>query len=543
MAADFVFLNSLTKVIDGKFDESDVITSISALRNEVISFQIAVKSDCQSTGYRFDIGGLSKKEVKLFREQYVHCNYLDASSPDRKADDYFIHKHNGSFPDILLPLDSTGMFIGKDIYYIYFCQIRLKPSKKTRRNVSFKLISPWNDLLATKKLTLNIVDEDLPSHDLLVTHWFHNDCLAQYYGVKIFSKQYFSIFKNFVKGYVDHGNNTLLIPLFTPCLDTEVGKERFTTQLVDVYASSDGKWSFSFDRLKQYLDIAASCGIEYFEFAHLFTQWGAACCPKIIVIRDGKKSTEFGWNISSESEEYRSFLSAFLPLLDEFLTVNGYKERSVFHISDEPSQNTVEIYRRHSSFLRQYLKGYRFLDALSDIAFVNDVDLPAVADDHARPFIDGGYKTMVYYCCCQVFDNVPNGFINMPSLRNRIIGLLMYLNDSKGFLQWGYNFYNSFLSKERINPFIVNDAKGSFNPGDAFIVYPGFDGQPIDSLRNEVFRDAIQDYRLCLAAEKHSGKEAVISLLKKYGLDGYTDYPHKNADFLSLREEIQKLVA
>ena len=83
--------------------------------------------------------------------------------------------------------------------------------------------------------------------------------------------------------------------------------------------------------------------------------------------------------------------------------------------------------------MKKYLKDYTFMDALSDFDFANEVDLPVVADNHIQKFLDNKVPSMVYYCCAQGCDNVPNGFINMPALRSRIIGMMMYLNDSLGF--------------------------------------------------------------------------------------------------------------
>ena len=52
-----------------------------------------------------------------------------------------------------------------------------------------------------------------------------------------------------------------------------------------------------------------------------------------------------------------------------------------------------------------------------------------------------------------------------------------------GILHWGYNFYNSQFSLEKINPYQVTDAGGAFPSGDAFLVYPGEDRHPEESIR------------------------------------------------------------
>ena len=125
----------------------------------------------------------------------------------------------------------------------------------------------------------------------------------------------------------------------------------------------------------------------------------------------------------------------------------------------------------------------------------------------------------------------------MPSLRTRILGMQLYLNNCIGFLQWGYNFYYSQLSKTKINPFLITDAGGAFPSGDAFIVYPGSEG-PLLSLRYEMLLNAFQDYSLLTLVETVKGRDFVVNLLKKYGFRLFDTYPKKVKKFRRLRKEL-----
>jgi hypothetical protein len=101
----------------------------------------------------------------------------------------------------------------------------------------------------------------------------------------------------------------------------------------------------------------------------------------------------------------------------------------------------------------------------------------------------------------------------MPSTRNRAIGLHLYKYNIKGFLQWGYNFYNARRSLYPINPLLSTSADGGFPSGDSFSVYPyGDDVYP--SLRAIIFKDALQDVRLMKLAESIVGKEKIIELME-----------------------------
>jgi len=113
---------------------------------------------------------------------------------------------------------------------------------------------------------------------------------------------------------------------------------------------------------------------------------------------------------------------------------------------------------------------------------------------------------------------VSNRFFAMPSERNRLLGLQLYKYGVKGFLQWGHNFWYSQFSRREIDPFKESDAGKAFPSGDAYVVYPGENGAPLNSLRLKVFYDALQDMRALQLLESLCGREKTLALLEK-GLD------------------------
>ena len=133
----------------------------------------------------------------------------------------------------------------------------------------------------------------------------------------------------------------------------------------------------------------------------------------------------------------------------------------------------------------------------------------------------------------------------MPSARNRILGIQLYKFDIVGFLQWGYNFWYSQYSRYPIDPFKVTDAGYAFPSGDAFIVYPGEDGRPLESLRLKVFYEAIQDLRALRLLEELIGREAVMEMLEEDVDEPITfkRYPTDAEWLLNKREQINRKIA
>ncbi|NJP39739.1 DUF4091 domain-containing protein [Oscillospiraceae bacterium HV4-5-C5C] len=393
-------------------------------------------------------------------------------------------------------------------------------------------------------LILKIGRRALPLQTLIHTEWFHADGLAAFYQVAAFSESHWHILANFIRAAgQEHGINMLLTPVFTPPLDTAIGHCRMTIQLVDIYLEQ-GQYRFDFSKLARWTALCQAGGISYLEIAHLFTQWGAAATPHIVARVDGEIRSIFGWDVAADSPEYRQFLEAFLPALQAELEKLGYDRQHVYyHISDEPSQQHLDSYRRARAQVTDLLSGCPIMDALSDLDFYRQglVSLPVPANDHIQAFADAGVPDLwVYYCCSQA-NLVPNRFFAMPSSRNRIMGVLMYLYQIKGFLHWGYNFYYSQYSLRQINPYQVTDAGHAFPSGDAFLVYPGPDGQALSSIRAEVQDEALLDLRALQLLETLTNRSTVEDLIYQ-GVNErpltFTNYPRQAAYLLQLREKV-----
>ena len=131
----------------------------------------------------------------------------------------------------------------------------------------------------------------------------------------------------------------------------------------------------------------------------------------------------------------------------------------------------------------------------------------------------------------------------MPSARTRYLGTQLYYYDIKGYLQWGFNFYFSYLATEPINPFIDSTGNGFVQSGDAYIVYPAPDGTPWESLRYTVFREGLEDMRAMQLAESLVGREAVMELLDE--LTGGVKFDEcftSGPRMLALREAVNDLI-
>lgn len=526
----FFLASSLEKVFADARPEALQNKNLTALQGERISFQVVYTAEDGHNGsvwqhFKIEVNG-APSEVNIRTVELVPGEYPCWTQRDKN----YLRTAPGLFPDLLLPSDGRVRPVSQQFRSVwvdfstenvphaeYTISVSAKADDKT--DLGNGVIMDGSDAVAqnwSDTITLSVLAAKLPPQTLLHTEWFHADCLADYYHVKALSEEHWAVLENYIKFAGEScGINMLLTPIFTPPLDTVVGGERTTVQLVKIKRKA-GVYSFDFEALHRWCTLCRKYGITHLELAHLFTQWGAKATPKIIAEVDGEEKRIFGWDVAATSTEYSEFLQAFIPALLKELHQMGYtKEQLYFHVSDEPSEEHLDTYLAAKRQVETLLDGYIIMDALSSYEFYKRglVAHPVPADDHIQPFIDNKVKNLwVYYCCAQSKD-VPNRFFAMPSSRNRIMGVLMYLYDIKGFLHWGYNFYNSQFSIKPIDPYRVTDCDLAFPAGDPFLVYPAPDGTPYSSLRNEVQMQAYYDLRSLQLLESMTNRSYVESII------------------------------
>lgn len=563
-------VSSLDKVgVEQKLLELDEEVPLYGYLGEKVSFQIAyrdtsLESD-ESVTCRLTLSTEEGREPEVRIRRVLNVLCRRSCNPDSKDEDYLFYEERTA-PDLLRDPEPGEKFpVGREWQSLW---VDVSPGKEKTPGIcrlSFRLEKEnvCNKEASTDKkgaetaesvegtgeeacvtVAVWMTGQSLPRLDIFHTEWFHYDGIADYYGVEVFSEEFWRILKNFLNVYVESGCNTILTPVLTPPLDTEVGGERTTVQLVGVELA-EGKYKLDFANMERFLDVCLEAGIEFFEICHLFTQWGAAAAPKVVALVNGRRERIFGWDTPSDSPEYLEFLSVLLPGVKKVMERRGLLDRTFFHISDEPDLS-AEHYQLSQSTVRSLLEGCTIIEAVTDYEYCEKglVDIPVCATDHIEPFLEKRpARLWCYYCCAQTRE-VPNRFISMPSQRNRIYGVLLYWHQMEGFLHWGFNFYNSGLSKKKIDPYETPDADNFFPAGDPFLVYPGKNGVPEESIRLMVQKEAIDDYRALRLLESRIGREKVTELIRREaGMElSFRRYPRNKEFLLNLRAKVDRML-
>jgi len=395
-----------------------------------------------------------------------------------------------------------------------------------------------------KEVNYYIADVEIAKkHSLPCLHWFYADSISDWYKLELFSDEFWAMCKKYMLNYAEHGNNIIYLPLFTPPLD---GIKK-PTQLLKVNKLGENKYSFDYTNVTKWVKLAKECGIKKFECVHLFTQWGIQHPIRIYadptkgIVGDGSLELQDKDNfiidpsISATDPVYKEFLTQFFASFKAYTEEKGIYNDILYHISDEPhGEEHLKKYKAARNMLREIAPDMKFMDALSEksIAIEAGVDMPIPSIETAMEFVEDKIPHGVYFCCGPRGRYI-NRFLDTPLNKTRMLGVAMYKHGALMFLHWGYNYYYYSQTRDLVDPY--TETAGGQYPcwagGDTFIVYPGENG-PIDSLRQEVFYEGLQDYDLLnnLSISKN------IDGLKD--ITSYCDFP-RNIDYIfDLRKEI-----
>lgn len=369
-----------------------------------------------------------------------------------------------------------------------------------------------------------------PRKDFPVIHWFYVDAICHWYGTEVWEESFWPIVEPFVKDVVAHGQDTLYVSMFTQPTD---GVKR-PTQMLKVTKDGD-KYTFDWTLVRRWVNLLKACGVNYFEWTHLFTQWGVKYALRIYEGYGETGTLLWPPETGATSPTYRNFLSQLLPELKRFLKAEGIFDRSFFHLSDEPhGEEHLQNYRAARELLRELAPWLRVMDALSEIDFARAglTDIPVPIITNAPQFVKEGFEPWTYYCCGPREDYL-NRLLDTPLVKVAMSGWLFYRTKVHGFLHWGYNYWYQSQTQNLIDPFTVTDGKGwpGWAYGDTHLVYPGADG-PLDAMRWEVWAESLQDYALLQMADIDPDDPSLAAI------HDYAEFPRDERWILRRRHEL-----
>ena len=293
MEFQVVQVSSLEKLRGDSISQMNEVHEKTVLAGERLSYQVGVRSDRRMEA-EVSVESELSDYVKLF---FVKNAVMDLTTTERdmEGEDYITFEP-GLMPDILVPAkeQNSQLTIFNEISTIWVrvdIPENITPGEyEIKIKVAFKNV--WTPECpmswAGQVMRVHVIPAVLPKQKLIYTRWFYADCIAVQHQVEVYSEKHWELIDQYIAAAVDGGMNMILVPVHTPPLDTAEGTVRPCVQLVDI--KKDGsKYEFSFEKFRRFVGICKKNGIEYFEIAHMFSQWGAKYAANIMVEENGKK--------------------------------------------------------------------------------------------------------------------------------------------------------------------------------------------------------------------------------------------------------------
>lgn len=347
--------------------------------------------------------------------------------------------------------------------------------------------------------------------------WQHCTSIARFYHVPLWSDAHFELIDRYYACLAELGQKV------TTVIAGEIpwsGQSCFRVQgypsymyehsIIQVSRDPLGRLSFDYTALDRLLSLASKHGIDrQIDVFGLLNVWideeygfgkVIADAPDAVRIRCVDMTSGAITYLRTAAE-----LRQYLRALHDHFKAMGVIDR-VRIAADEPAD--LDAFRSRLAFVREAAPEFQYQAALNHYEFIEDApdgvidfapilrvavkDLDLTFQRIEQVHKKGG-KMLFYVCCGPPF---PNTFVHSPLVETLLLGWMIYALRMDGFLRWAFCLWPAEPWKR------ISWKAPDFPAGDLYFVLPGLDGRPVETLRYEALRMAVQDYELLRMADQ-----------------------------------------
>ena len=191
-------LSSLAKVLPDSINCPTLCRSISCVRGQEISYQIAYR-------YQVPIFRRLQYQVEVISpwEDTEVCRVgtvpaVLSAYYGRHDKDYITHK-SGIFPDPLIPLTEGYVFAATNVWQSVWISVRIPDDCAAGKHTIRVAFTGEDGTRAERKMEITVYPYTLPEQDLLCTQWFYCDCIADAHNVSVFSEEHWSLIEKYMR--------------------------------------------------------------------------------------------------------------------------------------------------------------------------------------------------------------------------------------------------------------------------------------------------------------------------------------------------------
>lgn len=468
--------------------------TVEVAKGENATFQFAVRSGLPLKDLQFDVTAFRSGQgasMNVSRKGFV--NYVKEGRLTPELANDAILSLSRYYPDPIC--EEQNWSVERDLTQPMWVTLPVPADAKEgcyRAEVTLKGLAGNKPFSFTREIYVKVYPVTIEKPSLWVTNWFTtaDDKMKVFSGgkdIESYSAEYWKMVGELASKLHECYTNVILVSLL---------------QHIE-FSEKSGKYSFDYKNFDRFIDVFRQAGaLKMIEGGHIAARAGnwdsnfEAYVPE--VDKDGnKKLVQYPIN----SEKASNFYRQFLPSLMSHLQKRGLKDIYVQHIADEPIESNFKSYVEIARFVKDICPDLKIIEACHTHNLENTVDIWVPQLN----FYKDGYSfyqerqkagdEVWFYTCLAPQGNFANRFLELPSIKTRLIHWLNFRYGATGYLHWGFNFW-----KENSDPYgettTMNLESGNTLPGgDSWIVYPK-NGKLYSSIRLEAMRDGIADYTL-----------------------------------------------
>ncbi len=355
------------------------------------------------------------------------------------------------------------------------------------------------------------------------TNWFAPATLAARYDELAWSELHWKLLEQYADLMARTRQNVFEVPL-----------NSFLSQ------DDDGVWVLARERLERYVEVFSSRGLYWMEGRQIAARprgnWGA----KRLEVRIGAKPRPL-----VGTEEASARVAAYLEPVHEVLEANGWNDRWLQHLADEPTDTNAASYGELATLVKRALPGVRLLEASMSTKLVGAVDVwcpQTRAFQQHLPFFSERMQAgdeVWFYSCLAPGGPWLNRLLDQERLRQVYLGWGASRDGVTGFLHWGYNRWRADPYETSVTDHPQRPGtKNKLPAGDTHVVYPHPSGDPgvLSSLRLEAHRIGLEDRELLEALRVRDA--ALADTLTERVFRAYDDYETSPAAYRATRRAL-----
>jgi glycosyl hydrolase family 123 len=533
-ALDHWFVDSLTKVFPD--DESGAHrlanASFDTARNANLSIQLALRAPRAVGDLYVEVLPLTGPglPIETARVRWVEYVVVTTNTRDTPPEE-LVRPAPTLFPDAVL--EEFPITVRKNETRSIWITLPIPANQAPGDYQGQIRLRQGDEQLALIPFALTVHSAAVPSPmPLAITNYFNlsDRHLQQFYGVSPYSDAWWDLMQN-IAGFMGSYYQSSVRGTPVDLVNAEV---------------RGGRLHYDFSHFERYVHTFERAGVKgQIESANLARRERIVRAPIMVrawIVEAGQAVRQ---DIPWSDPRARQFLNSFLPELQACLRKNGWTERYLQGIIDEPHEWERETFVEIAELVRRHMPGVRTIEpvgARQDLSFMEktvDIWVPQLGTfddkmDMLRQHVDRGGE-LWYYTALSPRGRYPNRFIDYSLTKVRLLHWINFKYDFGGFLHWGGNFWGPepFMDTQPV----INQGRTYLPPGDAYITYPDRLGRTLySSIRLEQMREGIEDFGLLTELAKTDEPHA--RRIADEMVQSFTDYVRDPARFREIQREL-----